>query len=108
MTTDDTLMTTDDLLELIEILEFGVFKVHKDLLLEVRADLAQRDQVSWFFARTFDATDKCRRMNRVIFKNNSSWSMKVNFPKSKYAVRVVELARRKGMLDGASGGAPST
>jgi hypothetical protein len=40
------------------------------------------------------------RMNRVIFKNNSSWSMKVNFPKSKYAVRVVELARRKGMLDG--------
>ncbi|KOO30956.1 hypothetical protein Ctob_015876, partial [Chrysochromulina tobinii] len=25
------------------------------------------------------------RMNRVIFKNNSSWSMKVNFPKSKYA-----------------------
>jgi hypothetical protein len=39
-----------------------------------------------------------RNANMVIFKNNMSRTMKVRFPESKYAVRVVELANEKGIL----------
>ena len=36
--------------------------------------------------------------NLVNFSNNMRRDMKVNFPKSKYAVKVVELARDKNWL----------